>query len=216
MYGITFFVNATESLVCRHKYKNILVQLVNSNDGNIKFDEKIRHMTKKYGILITVSVLFHVVPTIAYFVLTLKQKSSSITYVLFIILRIYQYIIVTDVIKAKLEILLEQVLMIEDMEKHDWKLFNTKVVHLKKSYEQILGTVTLFNESTGYSLLSILIMIIFSLVCVTYWILLSLLKNVQVISMLCKDRHLYKTDVFCRETLFRFFALDDTNDCISL
>lgn len=84
--------------------------------------------------------------TFLYFELNFRQIASTIGYNIFVLLRIYQFIIVVDVIKAKLEILLEQVSSMDIKGKIGWNSEIQKLVEIKHSYEEILRTVTLFNE----------------------------------------------------------------------
>lgn len=188
VYSLTFFVNAVESLYHRGNYKNILFQLTETTDETfrIKFKEKMQHLKRKYGIIISLMLLFHIVATIAHFDMTLRQTVTTTNYDIFAVLRIYQYIIVTDVIRSKLEILHEYILAIDLSEKRDWNVLKGKLVVLKQAYQHILGTVMMFNQSTGYSLLSLIMLLITGFICVTFWILLSLLKNLQVISIIGK------------------------------
>lgn len=192
MYGTTFLVNAVESLTYRNNYQRILRQLTESLDDTFRanFNVKIRRLTFKYTIIIILMLLVHIITSCTVYGFSSRQMTSTIAYDKYIILRIYQYIIVADVIKAKLEILHDQVADIN--REGDPKVMIEKFMQFKQSYEHVLATTMLLNESTGYSLLSTVILIVFGLICVTFWVLLDLLKNLKVIAFSCEVMKIYK------------------------
>lgn len=188
-YCTTFIINAVQSLIYREHYKSILFSFTHLFDEADRFyyKKRIETITQKYAFIIILMMLFNISIAFIIFGFSYRQTLSSIHYDIFVVLRIYKYIITTDIIKIKLEILHENILSIDPCTKTNLDKLSAKLDHIRKNYENILSTLLKFNECAGYSLLSIITLLVIATICVSFWILLGLLKNINVINIPSKS-----------------------------
>lgn len=65
-------------------------------------------------------------------------------------------------------------------------MLTTKLINIREYYDELHETVNLMNETIAYSLLIMIIVMVAGFAILTFWLVLGMLKNTQVITVIRK------------------------------
>lgn len=110
-----------------------------------------------------------------------------------VLLKIFQFIVIYEVIRAKLEILDADVVGLNKTKYSiKPKVVTRQLRNIHEFYGEVHDTVELINNTGAYTLLTISVFMASSFATLTYWLVLGVLKNIQVITLVSE----YQTKFF--------------------
>lgn len=104
-------------------------------------------------------------------------------YCLFLILRMLQFSIAFEMIKLDLDQINRELLELNRAKYcTEQTTMTSRLVNTRQTYEKTLKITELINSSSGFSIMSMSMLMACASICTTYWMVLSLLKNIQIIN----------------------------------
>lgn len=173
-------------LMTRKKQKILIVYFSQIHDYCYsKYDKKIKFLIWKYTFVNTFCFTVGLMGSIALVGVQLRQILVWAYYLIFLIFRSSQHNIACDLIRIRLEFLLNDIMHAIKMKSSiDSNMIKAKVTQFKETYQKIYDMSAIINDIGCYSLLSISILQCFSIICMGYWsLVLDFLKNIQIFSI---------------------------------
>lgn len=145
--------------------------------------KKLNQLSVKYFLVFIILFLISIAGNYQLAGLQPRQIVVWAYYSVFIILRVVQFVFAFEMIKLDLE-QINQELVELNKNKHsiDQATMSSRLVNIRESYEKVLKITGLINTSSGFSILSMSMLLACGSICTTYWMVLSLLKNIQIIN----------------------------------
>lgn len=150
---------------------------------NTKHSRKLNQMSLKYVLAFVSLFLISISGNIELAGIQVRQVCVWVYYIMFLLLRTYQFSIAFELIKLELEHINHDLLQLNKIKYTiDQAAIRIRLINIREAYQKVLKLTGLINNACPYSLLSMGMLMACSTVCTTYWMVLSLLKNVQIIN----------------------------------
>lgn len=151
------------------------------------FLAKKKYLIKKYAVLILGFFVEHMVSSAMVVPIWSRQFYFILYNTSIIMLKQFQFIITYDIIAVKLELLLDDLTYLNKIKymMHP-KTLEVKLKNVREFYEELHDSVTLINKTGAYTSLTLFTLMTCSFASMTYFFVLGILKNTQVISLFRK------------------------------
>lgn len=168
--------------------KQILIQLRQIHPiYDATYRKKMKYLCKKHLILM-IGVFLEQATYFAFsHTIWSRQYYIKLYYIIVLLLKPFKIIITYDIIGMKMEILLEDLLHLQKVKHlmHPMTL-HVKLKNIRDFYEELHETVTLVNNTGGYTSLALFVLMLCFFSSSTYFLVLGILKNTQVVSFVRK------------------------------
>lgn len=203
VFGIFFTISGSEILINANDVKQLLFQLGQTHPAYEKsFDQKKCMLFRKHSIFMLGLLIEQLAVSATVISIWTRQYVIMVYYQIIIELKVFEFIIAYDIIRVQLEILKDDLV---DLNSRKYfikpKMLTMKLINIREFYEGLHDTVTLVNDTGAYTLLTIFILFASSFASMTYWLVLGLLKNIQVLTLFRK----YRVNFFFMVQLSHFF-----------
>lgn len=183
MYGLAFWINVIELLFFREKLKIILKHFELTHTwANSHHCKKLRRLAHKYLSFFVLLSIVELTGNIELAGIQVRQIFVWLYYIMFQILRVFQFSIAFEMVKLELEQINND---LHHLNKVKYTITHAsmriRLINIRTAYERVYNLSMMINNSNAYSLLSLSILMATSATCTAYWMVLALLKNVKII-----------------------------------
>lgn len=179
----TYVVNIIESLMYSKQQSQTFDHLYAlANEHSKRFSEKLFKLKIK-SVLVPLLVVMKGVWMIGIFRFFGLEAVTFVYFNCFMLLRSVQFHMIADGIRVKLEIINEDLIDLLKVDKFtvDLKVVKTKMEKIRSDYVRLKDLSIAVNDSNGWSMLCLAFLFACFLICISYWFILSLFKEIMML-----------------------------------
>lgn len=180
---VTCVVNIVESFIHRKAQLEVVNQIYEITDElSLKHPDKFFRLKCKMIVLVPTFAIMNGIWLYGLFEIFGVDALVLLYFNSFVTLRSAQFYVISDAMKIKLEIINEDLLVLLATENEKYlkssMLVRAKMEKIRKDYLYLKDMSNVMNDCGAWSSLSLLLLFTSFLIVVTYWFLLSLVKDI--------------------------------------